>query len=131
MTKTGLAAFSLLLNLTVQDMWERQRATAKQASGIFVIYMLTAAVIGFAPLMKQFYACLFAFLGTQSVQNTQKVPITLCFENYRNFFDNLFEPLILCPFGYPCFCIGGIRTFLISGHSPKKLPAFAVCSMWI
>lgn len=52
MTKTGLAAFFLLLNLTAQDMWEWQRAPAKWASGIFVIYMLTAVIIGFAPLMK-------------------------------------------------------------------------------
>lgn len=56
MTKIGLAAFFLLLNLTAQDMWEWQRASAKWASGIFVICMLTAAIIGFAPLMKYTHA---------------------------------------------------------------------------
>lgn len=47
-----VAFIYLLLNLTGLDMGEWQRESAKWAVGIFVIFILTAAVIGVVPLMK-------------------------------------------------------------------------------
>ncbi len=47
-----VAFIYLLLNLTGLDMGEWQRESAKWAVGIFVIFILTAAVTGVVPLMK-------------------------------------------------------------------------------
>lgn len=47
-----VAFIYLLLNLTELDMGEWQRESAKWASGIFVIFILAAAVTGTVPLMK-------------------------------------------------------------------------------
>lgn len=47
-----VAFIYLLLRLTDLDMGEWQRESAKWASGIFVIFILMAAVTGFVPLMK-------------------------------------------------------------------------------
>ncbi len=47
-----VAFIYLLLRLTDLDMGEWQRESAKWASGIFVIFILTAAITGSVPLMK-------------------------------------------------------------------------------
>ena len=47
-----VAFIYLLLNLTELDMGEWQRESAKWATGIFVIFILMAAITGFVPLMK-------------------------------------------------------------------------------
>lgn len=47
-----VAFIYLLLKLTDLDMGEWQRESAKWASGIFVIFLITAAITGFVPLMK-------------------------------------------------------------------------------
>ena len=47
-----VAFIYLLLNLTGLDMGEWQKESAKWATGIFVLFILTAAVTGFVPLMK-------------------------------------------------------------------------------
>ena len=47
-----VAFIYLLLNLTGLDMGEWQKESAKWACGIFVIFILTAAITGFVPLMK-------------------------------------------------------------------------------
>lgn len=47
-----VAFIYLLLRLTDLDMGEWQRESAKWASGIFVIFIIVAAITGFVPLMK-------------------------------------------------------------------------------
>ena len=47
-----VAFIYLLLNLTGLDMGEWQRESAKWAVGIFVIYLVTAAVTGGVPLIR-------------------------------------------------------------------------------
>lgn len=47
-----VAFIYLLLKLTDLDMGEWQRESAKWAFGIFVIFIITAAITGFVPLMK-------------------------------------------------------------------------------
>lgn len=47
-----VAFIYLLLRLTDLDMGEWQKESAKWASGIFVIFILTAAITGSVPLMK-------------------------------------------------------------------------------